>query len=177
MEWAKAELKKVQSKKTESMSSSQVQFSEGTYHAFDLIVDAEGGPQRKSAVKAALNYVLACKHFHAQGHSVGGRPWCEYNLMTQRWEFLYIKKGFREGFEKLWRLETSYADEPREVAVRSTSQPRAPNTKVERSTPSKRDRDAKSEGGTPSTRDRSGGTEDDPVKKAKKDMEGRFKLQ
>ena len=36
----------------------------------------------------------------------GKRPFLMWNEGTERWEFLYIKKGFRDLFTETWKMET-----------------------------------------------------------------------
>jgi hypothetical protein len=106
LKWCKIELAKIVVKKTEIEETMQEEYSQGEYLPFDVIVDREGGPERESAVRAALHYTLCCQRFFKQDHKAGNKHFCEYNEMTQRWEFLFLRKGFRENFTKLWRLES-----------------------------------------------------------------------
>jgi len=45
--------------------------------------------------------------FHEAGQRAGGKNgalWVMLNEMTSRWEFLYLKKGFKDWFSSSWRL-------------------------------------------------------------------------
>jgi hypothetical protein len=106
LKWCKMELAKIDTTQTEIEENGQSEYSQGDYLPFDVIVDREGGPQRAASVKAALHYVMACQRFFKQNHMAGSKHFCEYNVMTHRWEFLFLRKGYRENFTKLWKIET-----------------------------------------------------------------------
>ncbi len=106
LKWCKMELTKMETIQTEIEENEQSEYSQGEYLPFDVIVDREGGPKRAASVKAALHYALACQRFFKQNHMAGSKHFCEYNVMTQRWEFLFLRKGYRENFTKLWKMET-----------------------------------------------------------------------
>ena len=48
-------------------------------------------------MKSAIN-------LHTQGKNLQGRPWLSYNSMTQRMEFMYVKRQFREEMQSSWSL-------------------------------------------------------------------------
>jgi hypothetical protein len=106
LKWCKMELTKMETIQTEIEENEQSEYSQGEYLPFDVIVDREGGPKRAASVKAALHYALACQRFFKQNHMASSKHFCEYNGMTQRWEFLFLRKGYRENFTKLWKMET-----------------------------------------------------------------------
>ena len=56
----------------------------------------EGGNKCPAARLAGKKYVLACCRL--------GGNWIEYNEMTERFDYLYIKKGRRDVMRKSWRL-------------------------------------------------------------------------
>jgi hypothetical protein len=120
LKWCKIELAKIVTVKTEIEETVQTEYSHGEYLPFDVIVDREGGEHRMNSVKAALQYVMCCQRFFRQNHKAGNKHFCEYNEMTQRWEFLFLRKGFREDFTKLWRLE-SKASNPDEAEPAASS--------------------------------------------------------
>lgn len=101
-EWAKAQYDKIRVSKKFEQRTVQAEFDEGTYLPFDCIVDAEGGPMRRAAVKAALSYVMACLQMNRKGVKCGPVPWIRQNGMTQRMEFLYLKKGYSSRFSSAW---------------------------------------------------------------------------
>ena len=56
----------------------------GAYLSLDVIIDGEGGASRPSAVRAGLTYVRRC--LSMQG------AWVSYNHMTERTEYLYMRR-------------------------------------------------------------------------------------
>lgn len=104
-EWARKEFAKVIAEKTYSETSRVTEVSSGTYEPFDCIVDREGGPSRRSSMRAATYYVVACLQMHKQRIlAMPGTPWVKWNAMTRRCEFFYMKKGCNKAFEKSWAL-------------------------------------------------------------------------
>ena len=63
-------------------------------------MDGEGGSTRPATAKAAVNYVMCCVKFQKAGMHVQGNKWVTFNDLTQRYEFLYLKKGFRASYEQ-----------------------------------------------------------------------------
>jgi hypothetical protein len=106
MKWLATALEEFSKTKTKKEDQGQVTENQGTFEPFDIIVDREGGEHRPQAVQAALNYTLACIKFHELGQTVGntGTPWMSWNIMTQRWEFMYLKKTYRDWFGTSWSL-------------------------------------------------------------------------
>ncbi len=121
LKWCKIELTKMETTQTEIEENEQSEYSQGEYLPFDVIVDREGGPKRAASVKAALHYALACQRFFKQNHMAGSKHFCEYNVMTQRWEFLFLRKGYRENFTKLRKMETRNYSSSEVVADASSS--------------------------------------------------------
>ena len=114
-----------------------------------------------------------------KGHKAGKRDFIEYNDMTKRYEVLYLKKGFRENFKKLWRLETQRADgeaassssrggeaDPVTPAPKATAVKGGTAAKGDKSTGKKRGKENEAEEDSP---------EQASAKKAKKDMDLNFR--
>ena len=107
MQWLQDEYDSIIASRVRTEEECQVHENQGTYEPFDIIVDKEGGPQRPQAIAAALSYTLSCVKFHEAGQRAGdknGAPWVMLNEMTSRWEFLYLKKGFKDWFSSSWKL-------------------------------------------------------------------------
>jgi hypothetical protein len=112
--WLATALEEFSKTKTKTETHAQVNENQGTFEPFDIIVDREGGEHRPQAVAAALNYTLACIKFHELGQTVGstGTPWMSFNVMTQRWEFMYLKKTYRDWFSTSWTLAITQKSTP-----------------------------------------------------------------
>jgi len=88
-DWVKAEWGKVVTRKEYTKSFQRVDQNKGTYMCFEKILDEEGGNMR-----AAVFYVTKCARM--------GKPWCLWNGMTERVDWLYIRKSLIETFNECW---------------------------------------------------------------------------
>ena len=105
--WVGLQLEKLTKEKEKVEGQGTLRESQGSWEPFDIIVDREGGPSRPVAIKATLNYTMACIHFHRQGHeAIPGAPWVAYNGMTRRWEYLYLKKTCKDWFSEAYKITT-----------------------------------------------------------------------
>ena len=93
-EWAAKRLDQL-TQKVRTTTLSQEQRDHGEYLPFDVIVDREGGAHRPQAVQAAKNYVKKCLAM--------SNAWLQFNHMTGRYAFLYIRKQYIETFNKSWQ--------------------------------------------------------------------------
>ena len=59
-----------------------------------------------------MSYVPSCIEMAQKGCLCRGRPFVEFNNMSKRYDFAYIKKGFRTSFEQRWRLMHKEAPTP-----------------------------------------------------------------
>ena len=105
--WVEMQFENLQMSKEKKESSGVLHESQGSYEPFDIIVDKEGGVARPAAIRAALNYTLACIHFNKAGQeAIRGVPWVSFNSMTKRWEYLYLKKTCKDWFAQSYSLVT-----------------------------------------------------------------------
>ena len=79
-----------ESKKTVS----KIDVTIGCHYPFEIIVKKEGGFRSKSAIKAAITRVMKC--------IVMGPPFVEFNEMSERVEFLFVRKKKLDVFDKSW---------------------------------------------------------------------------
>jgi hypothetical protein len=93
-EWAKKIYDTTRKVKVKSTAWTKIDISKGTYMSFSVIVREEGNDD--AAVKAATHYVTACQFM--------GGVWKKWNLMTKRWEFLYMRQEVHEIFEQSWKM-------------------------------------------------------------------------
>jgi hypothetical protein len=93
-QWAKKIYESIRKVKVKSEKWSQIDVSKGTYMAFPCIVREEGNDD--AGMTAAVNYVSACQ-------AMAG-VWKKWNLMTKRWEFLYMRQEVHEIFEQSWKV-------------------------------------------------------------------------
>ena len=96
LEWAKQKLKGLENAKSHSRSFERIETEKGTYYGFGRIVVEEGGWNDPAAIKAATRYVSKCL--------VMGGAWTDENPMTERTEFLYVKRHFIDEFRDKWSL-------------------------------------------------------------------------
>ena len=101
IEWAALELKKLQEKKTYSRSYQEVDVEKGQYLPFTCIVREEGADT--AAHRAACLY---CK----KAAAMQGR-WTSWNSMTERWEYLCLKRYHVETFKQAWAMHVTYGNE------------------------------------------------------------------
>jgi hypothetical protein len=93
--WVKASWAKVVTRKQFVKSWSKVDETKGTYMCFEKVMEEEGGNLR-----AAMLYTQKCLKMQ--------KPWCIWNGMTERVDFLYIRKSSLETFNQCW---TFFEDE------------------------------------------------------------------
>jgi hypothetical protein len=93
-QWAKKIYDTTRKVKVKAEAWSKIDISKGTYMPFSVIVREEGNDD--DGIKAATYYVSACQ--------VMGGVWKKWNLMTKRWEFLYMRSEVHEIFEQSWKV-------------------------------------------------------------------------
>ena len=80
--------------RSQTKSFSKIDMTIGVHYPFEIIVKKKGGFKSKSVVKAACTRVMKC--------IVMGPPFIEYNEMSERVEFLFVRKRNMDVFEKQW---------------------------------------------------------------------------
>jgi hypothetical protein len=100
--WAEDRLQVLKETRFKLVTDTKAEIEKGSYFPFDIIVDKEGGPNRPNAVKAAILYCQACIKMSAH--------WTMFNSMTQRLEYLYMKKSFINTFQTAWRVHQEMTD-------------------------------------------------------------------
>ena len=93
-QWAKNIYTSIRKVKVKSEAWSKIDVSKGTYMPFACIVREEGNDD--AGMTAAVHYVQACQ--------VMAGVWKKWNLMTKRWEFLYMRQEVQEIFEQSWKV-------------------------------------------------------------------------
>lgn len=93
-EWAKKELQVFRESKIEEQAWQEVDTSQGTYLCWARIAQEEGGDAAGRA--AAFRYVR-------KATALGGK-WTSWNPMTDRQEYLYLKRTYTETMARSWRL-------------------------------------------------------------------------
>jgi hypothetical protein len=96
MKWANATYAHLVKTKIQVETWDVTDTSVGQYMSLTSIIKEEGDLRCCAAVLAGRRYVLACCRL--------GGHWVEWNEMTERYDYLYIRKGRREEFTKSWRL-------------------------------------------------------------------------
>ena len=92
----------------------------GTWEPIKRIVDLEGGDS--AALRASLNYMAKALALHQPGRTWRGRHWVAYNSWTLRYEFLYVKREYRETHSLSW-MEREVQDNPRGAAPAASGVP------------------------------------------------------
>jgi hypothetical protein len=87
--WLSAEWNKVVCRKEYSKAFNKIDESRGSYMCFEKICEEEGGNLRAAAL-----YVSKCARM--------GSPWSLWNPMTERVDWLYIRKSMIETFVEAW---------------------------------------------------------------------------
>ena len=96
---------KTQSKKKVVVDES-LDILKGEYVSFSRIWKAEG--KDAAGLEAAKEYVNTCLQYMMEGRTVRGRSYIEYNDMTKRFDFLYVKKTISETEGTKWAMATDY---------------------------------------------------------------------
>ena len=96
---------KTQSKKKVVIDES-LDVLKGEYMSFSRIWKAEG--KDAAGLEAAKSYVDTCMQYMMEGRTVRGRSYIEYNDMTKRFDFLYVKKTISETEGTKWSMATNY---------------------------------------------------------------------
>jgi hypothetical protein len=107
--WAAAIYEKTKQLKSKEKAWRRVDKSKGVYMPFTVIVQNEGADE--AAVVAAKHYAEACQKM--------GGVWTKYNVMTKRWEFLYMKQEVSEIFEESWRMYEESIKEKGQLTARA----------------------------------------------------------
>ena len=85
-DWAAREVVKAKKFNTVTTSWSTVDVTKGEYVPFGVIVQREGGWEDVTAIAAAARYVRKAQ--------LMAGAWVVYNNMTDRHDYLYLRKGF-----------------------------------------------------------------------------------
>ena len=112
----------------------------GSYEPTAIVHEREG--KDKAGAKATLNYVRKCLQLHEKGYNYRNRAFVMWNSFTERYDFLYIKRGFRDSLEEIWSM--SIVD-----AIAGEPAPASSTTGVSEATPEKEGKNRKSNGGMP----------------------------
>lgn len=105
--WTQKKKQIITERLKQSEKQSKIDYTNAQYEPFAIIVRNEGGfdDPTGNAVRAASSYASKCV--------ILGPPWVAYNSMTERVDFLYMKKGIREEFEQSWSRHRSSMKGPK----------------------------------------------------------------
>ena len=92
--WAQTKLNDVIAGKKKEKRTVQSFVDQGTYLPFEMVWHKEG--RSDLAWQAALKYCNKCL-------ALGGE-WTQLNVMTERLEFLYIRKCVNSSIETIWSM-------------------------------------------------------------------------
>jgi len=109
------ELRKIVQKKVYVKSYQVVNASMGTYKPFAILVRDEGG-------KDDPECLLAAKKIAAKCVALGG-PWVSWNVMSERLEFLHLRKEHNEIMQESWQKYLEEKDESDRPAASSKPTP------------------------------------------------------
>lgn len=96
MAWVQSQFDELQKKKVWERSYETIDSQKGEYVPFAVLVAREGGD--RSAEVAALRYATKCAKMQGR--------WVSFNPMTERWEYLHVKRQFVELHREAWRQYT-----------------------------------------------------------------------
>ena len=70
----------------------RVDTTQGEYLPVKVIIEREGGD--KETELAAEKLVKKCYDL--------GEPWISYNMFTERWDAMYVRRSFAESLTQAW---------------------------------------------------------------------------
>ena len=121
-DWVKGKYVIESKRRTKTTTSSQSEETWGSYEPFRVIVRNEGDDPE--ALKATMILLGHTVKYLAEGKLMGGkRPYVLWNEGTERFEYLWVKKGFRDMFTQSWSLTTTERDPDAEAAARVKLEP------------------------------------------------------
>ena len=91
-------------KKSHTQSYKVVNQPLGTYKPFSMLVRDEGGKDDPDSLSAAKKIASKCV-------ALGG-DWASWNVMSERPEFLHLRRGHNEVMSNMWQL---YLEESKQV--------------------------------------------------------------
>lgn len=94
LNWAQAQLTVMQTKYSRSEEWSIESAEIGEYVPLTVLIEREGGAAYKENVEAALRHATKCV-------KMGGK-WLSFNPLTERVEFLHVRKQYNELFRQKW---------------------------------------------------------------------------
>ena len=101
--WANTEYTTMIQKKIHIKSYQVVNASMGTYKPFAVLVKDEGGKDDPECLQAAKKIAAKCV-------ALGG-PWVNWNVMSERLEFLHLRKEYNEIMQDSWQQYLEEKDE------------------------------------------------------------------
>lgn len=108
--WAEQEFDTIVQKKIHIKSYQVVKASMGTYKPFAILVRDEGGKDDSECLLAAKRIAAKCVSL--------GAPWVHWNVMSERLEFLHLRKEHNEIMQESWQ---QYLEEKQETARAASS--------------------------------------------------------
>ena len=96
LDWAAAEIKTIIRTRQRSQSYQRIDGSHGEYVPFSILWQREGGHRDPFALSAAISHASKCMQM--------GGPWINMNTMTNRVEFLHLKRIVKEQFSQCWSM-------------------------------------------------------------------------
>ena len=116
IKWCQERLDQIKQRECQKSHKQEIKdLVEGEYLPVRKIYEAEG--MDKAGMKATTNYVTKCVKFSLMEQTLNGHSFMEYNIMTERYEFLYVKKKYKEVFTQAWKMVEKYesAEQPTEA--------------------------------------------------------------
>lgn len=116
VDWAQLQFDNIQESKSFMASTIHADKDIGTFLPFGKVVIEEGGWGDATAIVAAKKYCSKCLHMKGR--------WIRYNSMTERVEFLHLKKEVSDILSQTWSRYVQYhnKEQPPAMAVSSPSQ-------------------------------------------------------
>jgi hypothetical protein len=128
-DWVNTKLQDIERGRTKTRSYHRVDITRGTYVPFSGLFASEGGKDDPQALECAQTYAKKClamqglrnppptthrptiphpptiRHFvPATSHPSSHGPWTTWSQMTERVEFLLVKKEYKQSFSTCWSL-------------------------------------------------------------------------
>ena len=95
-DFAKTKMEEAKQTKTEIKEWQKISKDKGIYRPLPMIVVKEGGSKDPENVAASIRYAQKCM-------AMGG-DWISFNCMTERLEFLHIRREHTDIFKRAWQM-------------------------------------------------------------------------
>ena len=131
IKWAQKAYQDCVASKVHEKTYQKVDRTKGTYLPLSMIVQSEGGKDDPESLSAAEKYCLKCV-------AMGGE-WCSLNSMTERMEYLYLRRESMDEMKEAWseyeKESMNFKRPPEKRRQKSTADEETPGAPPEEGQP------------------------------------------